>query len=58
MKKSTLVRLIPALLLFAGVISSAGCGGGDGLSCEGRQLPTSWAPAKLPLLERIHNGIG
>jgi hypothetical protein len=51
MKKSTLVRLMPALLLFAGVLSSAGCGGGDGLSCEGRQLPASWAPAKLPLLE-------
>jgi hypothetical protein len=50
-KNSTFVRLVPALLLFAGVLSSVGGGDGDGLSCEGRQLPTSWAPAKLPLLE-------
>ncbi|HEX7313977.1 MAG TPA: hypothetical protein VF297_08640 [Pyrinomonadaceae bacterium] len=49
MKKSTSMRLIPVLLLFAGVLSVAGCG--DGLSCEGRQLPASWAQAKLPLLE-------
>lgn len=52
MKKSTSVWLIPIFLLFAGVLSLAGCGGGgDGLSCEGRQLPASWAQAKLPLLE-------
>ena len=51
MKKSTSMRLIPVLLLFAGVLGAAGCGGGDGLSCEGRQLPASRAPAKLPLLE-------
>jgi hypothetical protein len=43
------VRLTPILLLFAGVLSSAGCGGG--LSCEGRQLPAGWAAAKIPLLE-------
>ena len=45
------MRLLPVLLLFVGALSSAGCGGGDGLSCEGRQLPASWAPAKLPLPE-------
>jgi hypothetical protein len=51
MQKFTLVRLIPILLLCAGVLSSAGCGGGDGLTCEARQLPVSWALARLPLLE-------
>jgi hypothetical protein len=52
MKKFMSVRLISVLLLLAGVFSPAGCGGGgDGLSCEGRQLPASWTPAKLPLPE-------
>jgi hypothetical protein len=51
MKKSKLVRPTPALLLFAGVIMSAGCGGAP--SCEGgqRHLPARWVEAKLPLVE-------
>jgi hypothetical protein len=55
MKKSTLVPLITVLLLFAGVLSTAGCGG-DGLTCEGRELPASWAPTSLPEGERSAPG--
>jgi hypothetical protein len=51
MKKSTLVRLMPALLLSVGVLMSAACS--NYLSCEGsqRQLPARWVEAKFPLVE-------
>ncbi len=51
MKKSSVIKLLPMLILIGGFLILSGCGEKD--SCEGgqRQLPAKWVEAKFPLIQ-------